>query len=296
MRIKKKIKNQEIKPKTQRLFRPLNNMPFSIFFFIILSIFIFVYFNKSDDRLFYFAQKVDSFVNRIVEPFSNASDKITKAVQITKNKQELIQELNDLKDIILKYEDVLIEYNNLKEENEYLIAMLPLVKSINLKTITVIKRVDPAQPFVAVSSLPKNVLEEIYVGDVAISVNGLLGRVVSKNDTGIVVLLATNLLSRIPVISSKSNKKAILFGNNNDLFKIKYVSNSDDNLDSKAFLQNKKLNNEFLEGEMLMTDDSGGFFPKYIPVAKIEKDKDGNLVAKWICDQGHSFMTIVLKR
>jgi rod shape-determining protein MreC len=216
---------------------------------------------------------------------------VKKTSQIIKEKTELINEIDSLNKRINNYQKALFNYKELKAENDYLKSILPIAESINMKTFTVIKRTASCQPFVVISS-DEN-FENVRPGDVVISTDGLFGRVVSKNNKKITVLLATHIHSRIPVISRESKNRAILFGQNCDFLKIKYVTNDN----ASGEVQECEAKKNFIEGEILETIDTGGFFPQSIPVAKIEKDKTGHIKAKWLCSEGKElFMTILFKK
>jgi rod shape-determining protein MreC len=291
-----KKQKQEVTPKkTQRLFRPLKTISSDIIIPFIFSLFLLFFAVKNEKISFLIFGEIDNLLNFIKRPFFMANDVVVRTSQLTKERKELIQEIFNLKKKLNKYAKKKFGYKKLKEENIYLKSILPIVSGLDLKTITTIQKPALSQHFVVVSSLPKDIAKNITSGDIVLSTKGVFGKVIYNDKGNISILLITHINSRIPVISTKSRKKAILFGKNCDFLKIKYVKDENEEEDEKSVFQKEKA--KFIEGEILETIDTCGFFLKSCPVAKIEKDSNGNMQAKWICSgEQSSFVTIVFRK
>jgi cell shape-determining protein MreC len=300
-----------MKPNGQRLFRSLKpGVRNNIFIFTLCSFFLFIYAIKYEIISFFVFDKLQTLFAFVEKPIAFAKDRLARVLYFIKNKKELMEEIEKLQKAINTYKKQNLEYKGLQQETEYLLSILPLIKALNINTITVVQKPDPSQPFVSTSLLTEAVANEVSIGNAVLSEHGLFGRVIFKRDKEVMILLATNLQSRIPVVSNKSKKKAVLFGKNSNYLQIKYVENSTEGRDMQngalpsgalqngpVFFEDEERRNGFIEGELLETSDEGGFFPRAIPVARIEKDSNGNVRAKWLCfDEPSSFITIAISR
>jgi cell shape-determining protein MreC len=272
---------------------------------------LFLYAVKHEIVSFFIFDKFNVLFAFVEKPIAFAKDQLAKVMCFVKSKKDLAEEIETLKRTISMYKKQNLEYQGLQRENKYLASILPLIKALNVKTVTVMQRPDPSQPFVSTSLLEEEFTEEVAVGNAVLSEHGLFGRVIFKRGKEVMILLATNLQSRIPVVASKSKKRAVLFGKNSNYLKIKYVEDSAEEHNSATagmvlqsggqakpvFFEEEKRMGSFIEGEFLETSDEGGFFPRAIPVARIEKDSSGNVRAKWLCsDEPSSFITIAIAR
>jgi cell shape-determining protein MreC len=310
---KKNYGASDMKVNNQRLFRPLKlGLNNSVFIFIISSFLLFVYAVKHENITFFIFDKINALLLCVETPVTFIKNQIARVAGFVKDKEELLDEIEKLKQTIITYKKHGLVYKNISRENEYLTSILPLIKALNVKTITVVQKPAPAQPFVSISSLSEEFVDTVAVGNAVLSEHGLFGRVIAKNGDKVMILLATHLQSRIPIVSTQSKKRAVLFGKNNNYLKIKYVDGGGEELskssklqatkgrgenDGPPFFEDEKQKDGFINGEILETSDEGGFFPKSIPVARIEKDNNGNIRAKWLCsDEPSAFITIAIYR
>jgi cell shape-determining protein MreC len=260
----------------------------------LTAVLLFVCSAKNETVSFCVLSKVHSIIGYIQAPFVAARTVLDGVCQMFRDKTDLISEISGLRSQILQYEQRNFDYNDTKEENAYLKEIAPTIKALNAESMTVVSRPARLQPFVVVSTLSDTVLDKISVNDIAISAHGLFGRVVFKDKHNVFVLLATNLQSRIPVRGRESNNRAILLGDNSVFLKIKYVKTGD-NCDE--VFQDSRKSDAFIDGEILETLDTGGFFTKAIQVAKIEHGERNCVRAKWLCGEGHeNFITVVFRR
>jgi cell shape-determining protein MreC len=276
---------------------------------------------KRELAFFFALERIEAAKRVLLSPFDVVCGAFKKVRLFSEKKQVLLDKINALHEELSEYKRITFDYNELKQQNEYLRGVSPIIRGLDLDTITATHRPDASHPFTVVVELPDAVAEKVAVGDVAVSLHGLFGRVVFKNKNNIMIVLATNLLSKIPVRSRQSKRRAILLGNNVDYLKIKYVQNEEELLapgesgtDGRAAFeeqdggatangptshqtQTRKVG-PFIEGEILETIAAGGFFPPGIPVAKIERrDENGEPRAKWVCcEENSEFVTIVFRK
>ncbi|MDR0625202.1 MAG: hypothetical protein LBF72_02010 [Holosporales bacterium] len=294
---------RDVKQSTQRLFRPLKVGATYVFVCVGVLAFLLLSTIKHEALSYWIFEKVNLVTTYLLKPFELARRALKNAQDLLKGQEALLQEIGCLQRRVLQYEKKLIDYNAVKEENLFLQKVMPIVKTLDSSTITV-RRPAPSQPFTVVTDIGGAIAENVSIGDVVVSVNGLFGRVVFKTANSVVILVVPNLQSRIPVRSRESKKKAILFGNNTPFLKIKYINEEADGDDvgmkqplQNDFFQKRKDLEEFVEGEILETVSSGGFFQHGIPVARIERGSNGKLLAKWICSNDEDeFMTIVFRK
>jgi hypothetical protein len=208
------------------------------------------------------------------------------------DRRTLMLEITEARQNVLQYEREFFNYERLNSENTYLRAILPIVSEQNLDTLTVIPRVNPRIPFVWLFYASPNAYDKIKVGNVVISPQGVIGRVVSKQKKRtsgeVSVLLATHIQSRIPVISKESRQRAMLHGQNSSLMAIKHIQQNcdDDAMEGKPFIGGDLA---FKDGEILMLLCDGA----EIPVAKVVM-QDGEMKAKWIIDSHMNYMTVIV--
>jgi cell shape-determining protein MreC len=285
--------NQELKPPRQRLFRKLKFVfGFTIFkLLIVLAIGIFSYFTyKTDYRLIVWLAPVEKICQYAIFTCSSSIEKIRGYVA---DRNALIRENAEARQKLLQYEREFFNYERLKSENAYLRAILPIVNEQNLETLTVVPRINPRTPFLVLFYASPSTYDKIKVGNVVISPQGMVGRVVSKQKKRtsgeVSVLLATHIQSRIPVISAESRQRAMLHGQNSSVMAIKHVQPSydDDAIEGKPFIGGGDV--AFKEGEILMLLCDGA----EIPVAKVVT-QHGKMRAKWIVDSHMDYMTVVV--
>ncbi|MDR1907813.1 MAG: hypothetical protein LBQ43_03025 [Holosporales bacterium] len=275
---------QEYKKPRQRLFHRLKGVSIKAVILFIVSVIMFVYFAQRSDCHFnqYFI-----CVEKLCATVSNTCSSYLSRVKMRfTNNSKLIMENADLCQQILQYEKQFFDYGQLKEENAYLRSILPIVKEQNLETLTVIQRISPTSPFITLIYSSPEAYSKIKVGNIVISPQGVIGRVVAKNQKNgpeIIVFIATHIQSRIPVISSQSRQRAILCGQNSPFMSIQYA-----NVDKECdvpFIEG--TGNNFIDGEILELDGCS------IPVAKIVK-REGQILAKWIIDSPTNYVTVII--
>lgn len=196
--------------------------------------------------------------------------------------------LRELEQTLLDYEQRMKQMERLQEENTYLRQLLPMTEEASLKTLTVVRTPLPTDPFLvaAVGSFGGG----DYLDHVVFSPQGFLGTVVAQHQDHLVILLATHVQSRIPVISAQSHKQAILFGNQSATFSIRYVRNADVS-PSAPFAEDLQASADLVDGELLhfQSPRTG----QLIPVAKVVR-QGTTVSAEWIVKKKTKYLTVLM--
>jgi rod shape-determining protein MreC len=170
-----------------------------------------------------------------------------------KQEKELLSEQN----FALRLE--IMNFLLLKEENNILRKLLNYEGNSRNKFIT--SRIFIAQDnfFSRNAVLDKGLESGVKKDQAVIFSGGLVGRVLKVKRSFSHILLLNDLDSRIPVYSSKTRNKAIMFGNHTHLPDLRYLVK----------------NHNIEENEIIYTSGDGLFFPENIPVGitKFAKDK-----------------------
>jgi len=111
----------------------------------------------------------------------------------------------------------------------------------------------------------------VNAGSVALDGGGVVGRVVSVGENAARLLLLTDLASRVPVVIEGAGKKktdedekdeivrAILVGDNSAMPVLKFPTKVEG----------------IKPGQLILTSNDGGIFPKGLPIGEVERDGEG---------------------
>jgi cell shape-determining protein MreC len=243
-----------------------------------------------------------SSLSLFLEPFLTQTAKCLKKCEnfflfAWSEKKQLWERIENLEINLAQYEKELFKCKQIIEENDYLRKLLPLAEGQSGHTVTLPLLFQRNHPFLIAANAPENIGESIKIGHLVVAPQGVVGQVVAKNETKILILLATHIQSRLPVVSRQSRKKALLFGQNSRYFELRYIKSAA-SLDalpfqseaSKPFVESANGNDadetDWVEGELL------DFIDSRLPVAKIIK-KEGKFCAEWVIDPLSPYITIV---
>jgi rod shape-determining protein MreC len=190
----------------------------------------------------------------------------------------IYQNIKDLifiydKNIELRQHNSLLQYEiqrlrALEFENRQLKNQANLVENGDFKYISARVVTNVVGPYNYYATILAGVNDGLKEGQVVINNQGLVGKIIQVYDKTASVLLVTDLNSKIPVITSNFLEKAIISGSNENKLKLLYLTD------------NKKIS----IGEIVVTNDNGGFFPTGIPVATIESIAESYILAKPLVD------------
>ena len=191
---------------------------FSLFFLIILSIFVITL-----DKLSYsFISKTRSALNDLiyhVAVISSVPKKYTNyLIKIGSNHYDVYNKNHLLKKEVLELKSEIVFDKFLETENKILKDVLKLnIKSAKENSISVAAKViiDHESPYLKSFLLNKGTNQEIKKGMTVFSGKYLIGTIIESNYVTSRVLLVNDLNSKIPVIIQDTNVNAILSGKGN---------------------------------------------------------------------------------
>lgn len=199
------------------------------------------------------------------------TDSINENVKTAADPQELEQENSRLKEENKKLSSMLVEYYDLKKENEELYKFYNIKKDnedFTLVPSTVISR-DPNENFYGFI-LDKGSKDGISQNDPVMTETGLVGFVSEVNLRSCKVTTLLSPDARIGAIDKKTEKQGILTGT---------PEYSDKNI---TLMKNISAQSEMEKGDIVVTSGHGGLYPKNIKIGTVislDYDYDGMRVA-----------------
>jgi len=148
----------------------------------------------------------------------------------------------------------------LREENGRMRTLLgvktdPPIPMVFARTVT-----DSRGPFANTRLANAGSDRGVKQGNPVLGEHGLVGRIVGVGPTASRILLLTDVESRTPVLTPRTNARAILIGDGGPNPKLAYVRTHD----------------PLQEGDRVLTSGDGGVFPRGLPVGVVVKGFDGS--------------------
>lgn len=156
----------------------------------------------------------------------------------------------------------------LQAENQSLQELLNLKVDTTHHYVTARVISDAGNAFVKTVLVSSGEPEGIKKNQAVLAGEGMIGRVIETGQKSSRVLLLTDINSRVPVMVEGSNQKAILYGNNTDYAVLKHLPND------AGMVENARV----------ITSGDGGVFPSGLPIGRIVKGKDDNMIVKLYAD------------
>lgn len=169
----------------------------------------------------------------------------------------------------------------LREENAQLRTLMgvktdPPIPMVFARTVT-----DSRGPFANTRLADAGSERGVVQGNPVLGEHGLVGRVVGVAPNASRILLLTDLESRTPVLTPRTNARAILIGDGGPNPKLAYLRTHD----------------PLKEGDRVLTSGDGGVFPRGLPVGVVVKGYDGSWRVALDADAGPiDFVQIMLFR
>ncbi len=217
---------------------------------IALIILSFNYKKENSDVRILLIDYFDPFSKIFIYPFNKLTEIIEQMnyiFEIKEQNKKLISKLEN-------YESQLNELYHLEIENHELKNLL------NLKSPPSSYKVSGRIINDPINFASQNIFIDIgldhnvKISNPVLNQNGLIGRIIKVNKSSSEVLLLTDPKSNLPVFSLKSNLKFFVNGNL-DGFGIKHLEG----------------NNNLINGEMILSTNSSGYFQEGIRVGKVVK-------------------------
>lgn len=202
---------------------------------------------------------VGTVLNPVQKVVYTISDKVHDVFDFFYNFSDVKNENNDLKKKNLELENQLVEYNELKRQNDVLRGIVDFSKENNqykyIGTNIIGKSGDS---FVEVYTIDKGSSEGIKKDYIVISPEGLVGVVteVHSNWSKIQTLLNENVAVAATIEGDSNSGDGIVKGyrNGNDM---------------QAEITNLPMNSTIKEGETVVTSGLGGYYPKGIRIGEV---------------------------
>lgn len=202
--------------------------------------------------------------------FEDARVAVTDAVApILSTVSQPINAVEKLTGNLLALKDVHQENQRLRLENERLLQWQAVARQLEienrqLQSLLSFRRPDVERfvtarviglggTFVRTVVISAGREQGVRKGQVAVTGDGLIGRVSDVGDRSARVLLLTDLNSRIPVLAERTRSRGILVGNNTSAPRLEYLS----------------ANSGVRPGDRIVTSGDGGAFPPGIPVGTV---------------------------
>lgn len=232
---------------------------------LFLIAFIMMLFNKTDAVL---VDKTSSLATDIFSPIVELLAIPAKMVSGTLN-------------YFYDFKDIRAENKKLREENRNLVIKSSRAASLEVENRLLAKLLNYIPPKDAEYSTAKVVAEEgnafsraliVYTagndkvkkGQIALSDNGVIGRVEKVGSAYSKILMITDINSKIPVVIERTRTRGILSGNNTSNPKLIFTP----------------LEAEIAIGDKVVTSGVAGVFPSGLPVGKIISTDKNNIQIK----------------
>lgn len=190
---------------------------------------------------------------------SGAASSAGNALTPQKSAEELQAEVDRLEEENRNLKDMLIDYYDIKEQNEQLIKYYDIKKEnqdFSIVPATVIGR-DPNENFYGFT-LDKGSVDGIEINDTIMTENGLVGWVceVAPKSCKVKTILSPD--AQIGAVVKKTSDNGIISGS---------AEYSDDGI---TLMKNISAQNSMKEGDIVVTSGIGGTYPKNIKIGEIK--------------------------
>jgi rod shape-determining protein MreC len=167
----------------------------------------------------------------------------------------------------------------LQAENTSLRELLKVKLDPSLTFVTTRVIGDTGGPYARTIIIGAGEVDGVHKGDAVLGGEGLIGRVMSATENASVVLLITDVNSRIPVRVEGSNVQAIVAGTNAQ------------SLTLERLPEGSTLN----DGWRVLTSGVGGVFPPDLPIGTVQNNDRGMIMIKPYADFGRLLFVRVVR-
>jgi rod shape-determining protein MreC len=193
------------------------------------------------------SEGVLSSVNFFFSNFTSGLSKIKESVTVYKEKERLEIEVADLK-------SKLIQFNEVKSENERLRALLQFQSQNDLNGVSAQVIGRDMSAFSDFIILNRGKQDGVDVGTVIISHQGLVGHVVSAGQSHARAILLSDTKARVSAIVQETREAGIIEGTPTGFLKLRHL----------------EISSSVKVGDIVVTSGFGDIYPKGIPVGRIE--------------------------
>lgn len=194
----------------------------------------------------------------ILDFFSRPAAKVAAGIEDLRQLWDLRQEAARLRqdnERLLRWQQVA---RQLEAENAQLRDLLNVVPEPGVRFITARIIADIGGAFVRNLLVNAGARDGVRKGQVAMTAQGMVGRVAEVGERQARVLLVTDLNSRIPVMIESSRERAMLSGDNAERPRLQYLG----------------TNARVEVGDRIVTSGHGGAFPPGLPIGVVTSASD----------------------
>ncbi len=239
-----------------RVAQPLRTLAQRFTFVLLIAAAIAVMLaGRTDPRIFEEARiavtdAVAPILDAVSQPIA-AVDKLTANVIALRDVHQENQRLRLENERLLQWQAVA---RQLEIENQQLQSLLAFQRP-DVERFVTARVIGLGGTFVRTVIISAGSQQGVRKGQVAVTGNGLIGRVSDVGSRSSRVLLLTDLNSRIPVMVERTRSRGILIGNNTMHPRLEYLS----------------ANSGVVPGDRVVTSGDGGAFPPGIPVGSVAR-------------------------
>ena len=208
---------------------------------------------------------VTPILELLSEPVNTLSSGLEQLQHWSRLKEENAR-LREERDRLLRWQAVAVRLDAENASLRQLLAYVPEPKA-TYRTARVVA--DPTGAFAHTLLLNAGVQAGVHKGQIVLSGEGLVGRVVGASDLAARVLLLTDMNSRVPVAVGEGRERAILAGDNSDRPKLVHVVPGSD----------------IEPGDAVVTSGVAGGFPPGLPVGVVESVDDNRISVRPYADR-----------
>ncbi|PPI87805.1 rod shape-determining protein MreC [Candidatus Pantoea edessiphila] len=221
----------------------------------------------------YYEMSTGLFCSLITQPYQVINNTLKNFYQ---NKQIQIENKKLHYELFIKNSDTIL-LSQYKKENEKLRKLLNATLDHNERVMLSRIIYTTSVPFADQVIIDKGKIDGVYKNQPVITDKGVVGQIISVNDTTSHVLLSCNSLNGISVKLLRNNIQAIALGKgcNND-FQLKYLINKNNDIYNDDIYDSNNDISDIHIGDMVVTSNLDNDFPEGYPVgvvSSIERDK-----------------------
>lgn len=201
-----------------------------------------------------------SAYNWVLSPFQQTASELTAEVDnsLGKSREELMEENEQLRSEINELISQVVDYDDIKKENEVLRKYYGIKEDnpgYDISVATVIRR-DPNDDFYGFT-IDKGSRDDVSLNDPVITDNGLVGWISEVNVTTSRVTTLLSPEAKVGAIDKKTQDSGIATGN---------IAHSDDGL---LVLSVISADNTIKEGDIILTTGVGGVYPANLVIGRV---------------------------
>lgn len=194
----------------------------------------------------------------ILDFLSRPAAKVAAAIEDVRQLWDLRQEVDRLRqenERLLRWQQAA---RQLESENAQLRELMNVVPEPGVRFVTARVIADAGGAFVRSLLVNAGGRDGVRKGQIAMTAQGMVGRVAEVGDRQARVLLVTDLNSRIPVMLESSRERAMLSGDNAERPRLQYLG----------------TNARVEVGDRIVTSGHGGAFPPGLPIGLVASASD----------------------